>query len=120
MQQPTMLAGRHLIAYLARPTIIINVIVATTVAVVVTAAIVVVLIIWGADAHPMFRCRVVVDVEGLHIWWFSVGHPRPVSAGVRVQFPVNEELEVVPLGEVAVGFRCNLKVLFICILVQRG
>ena len=100
MQQPMTLAGRHLIAYLACPAIIITVIIDIAVAIVVTAAIVVlviaVLFVRGADAHPMFRHRVVIIVEGLHIRQFFVGRPRPVSAGVGVQFPVNKKLEVVP------------------------
>jgi hypothetical protein len=123
MQQLTTLAGRHLIA-LACPTIIVVVIVATVVAVLITVVVVVLVIIVfvvrGADAHPMSRHRVVIIVEGLHIQRFSIVRPRLVSAGVRVQFPVNEELEVVPVSEVAVGFRCNLKVPSIYIPVQRG
>ena len=127
MVQPTTLAGRHLIA-LACPAIIIVVIVATAVAVLVTTAVVtaavvvlvfVVFIIRGADAHPMSRHRLVIVVEGLHIRRFSVVRPRPVSAVVGVQLPVNEELEVVPVGEVTVRFRCNLKVPSICIPMQR-
>jgi hypothetical protein len=119
MQQSTTLARRHLIAYLACPAIIIVVIVAT--AIIVTATVIVlVIVVRGVDAHPMSRRRVVILVEGLHIRRFSVVRPRSVSAGVGVQFPVNEELEVVPLGEVAVGFRCSLKVPSICIPVQRG
>jgi hypothetical protein len=125
MQQPTTLARRHLIA-LACPAIIIAVIVATAVAVLVNAAVVtatvvvLVIIVRGADAHPMSRHRVVIVVKGLHIRRFFVVRPRPVSAGVGVQLPVNEELEVVPVGEVAVRFRCNLKVPSICIPVQRA
>jgi hypothetical protein len=128
MQQPATLAGRHLIA-LACPTIIITVIVATAVVVLITAAVVivavvvlviVVFIIRGADAHPMSRHRVVIIVEGLHIRRFSVVRLRTVSAGVGLQFPINEELDVVPVSEVAVRFRCNLKVPSIYILVQRG
>jgi hypothetical protein len=74
--QPTMLAGTHLITYLASPAIIIAIIVATVITVVVTtvvftAAIVVlviiVLFIRGDDVHPLSRHRVIVVVEGLHI-----------------------------------------------------
>jgi hypothetical protein len=70
-----MLVGRHLIAYLACPAIIITVIVATVVAVVVTAAVVtaavvvlviVVLFVRGADAHPMSRHQVAVIVRTPH------------------------------------------------------
>jgi hypothetical protein len=102
MQQPTTLARRHLIAYLACPTIIIAVIVATIVVVVViativTAAVVIlILVVRGADAHLMSGHQVIIIVEGLHIRRFSVERPRLVNAGVRVQFSVNEELEVVP------------------------
>ncbi|PWZ46285.1 hypothetical protein Zm00014a_015025 [Zea mays] len=73
--------------------------------------------------RPRRRCPSNVQTSGRHRCrrtpHLTILRRAPVSAGVRVQLPVNEELEVVPVGEVAVGFRCNLKVPSICIPVQR-